>query len=161
MSLSIEQFKQTAIQAARTADQKQGEDILLLDLSKTENPISDFVLIMTATSEVHVRTLAEEIKDVLKADGLAPWHREGIKEVRWAVIDYGDLMVHVMQKETRDLYLIERLWDNAKKIVWKEKQKAVVQKKAAAQKKVIAQKKVVSKKIVKKKKVVRKKAASK
>ena len=89
----------------------KAEDIRKIDLrGKTE--IADFFVIASGRSTAHVRALTEKLDEELKKDDVTPLREEGVREGRWAVIDYGDVIVHVFSDETRLLYHLEALWEN-------------------------------------------------
>lgn len=109
-----------AIAAAELAAQaivdKKGSDLVLLDVSELV-VLTDLFLIATGTSNRHVKTLVEEVERVLKdAMGRKPLRREGEDHARWVLLDYGDLVVHVFDEETRAYYELERLWADAPQI---------------------------------------------
>ena len=92
---------------------KKGEDIVVLDLRKVSS-ISDFFILTTGSSGVHVRAIADEVKIMLKKeDSIAPWHIEGYSAQKWILIDYVDIVVHVFDKDTRSYYSLEKLWKDA------------------------------------------------
>ena len=92
---------------------KKGEDIVVLDLRKVTS-ISDFFIIATGSSTVHVRAIADEIQERLKKeDRIAPWHVEGYEAQRWILLDFVDIVVHLFDAETRAYYLLEKLWKDA------------------------------------------------
>ena len=79
--------------------------------------MTDLFLIATGTSNRHVRTLAEEVEDALRAQqSRKPLHREGVDRGRWVLLDYGDFVVHVFDQETRKYYELERLWGDAPRL---------------------------------------------
>ena len=73
--------------------------------------LAEYFLMCTATSSTHVRALADEAEEKLNEAGVTPHHIEG-KTTGWIVLDYGDIVVHVFYKETRDHYNLERLWSD-------------------------------------------------
>ena len=92
---------------------KKGEDIVVLDLRKVSS-VSDFFILTTGSSGVHVRAIADEVKAMLKKeDSIAPWHIEGYSAQKWILVDYVDIVVHVFDKETRSYYSLEKLWKDA------------------------------------------------
>ena len=92
---------------------KKGEDIIVLDLRKVST-ITDFFIITTGNSSVHVKAIADEITDKLKKeDSINPWHIEGYSALKWILIDYVDVVVHVFDNETRQCYSLEKLWKDA------------------------------------------------
>jgi ribosome-associated protein len=108
-----------ALRAAELAREKKGEDVALLDLTDL-GAVSDYFLLVSASSEVQVKTIAEHIHDTLKREGSAPWHVEGLAHRRWVVLDFVDVVVHVFHEETRAYYLLERLWGDARRVALPE-----------------------------------------
>jgi ribosome-associated protein len=95
---------------------KKGFDIILLDVSELV-VVTDLFLIATGTSTRHVKTLVEEVEYVLKTTiDRRPLRREGEDHGRWVLLDYGDVVIHVFDTETRDYYELERLWIDAPRI---------------------------------------------
>ena len=80
--------------------------------------ITDIFIIATGTSNRHVRTLAEEAELQLKALDRRPFRREGVDEGKWLLLDFGDLVIHIFDEETRSYYELERLWGNAPRITF-------------------------------------------
>lgn len=81
--------------------------------------ITEVFVIVTGTSNRHVRTLADEVDDRLKERlDRDPFRVEGITESQWVLLDYGDVIVHVFQAETRAFYDLERLWADAPRVAW-------------------------------------------
>ena len=103
--------------AARTAADNKGRDILVLDL-RACTPLFDFFVISTGTSRRQLHTLAEETDAALRADGDTRIGIEGYEASKWIVQDYGDVMIHVFDPDTRDYYKLEELWADAKKVDW-------------------------------------------
>jgi ribosome-associated protein len=105
-----------AIEAARAAaaaiDDKNGEDILLLDLSSLL-VVTDVFVVASGTSNRHVRTLVDEAEEALKVLGRRPLRREGVDHGEWVLLDYGDVVIHVFDRPTRAYYELERLWADA------------------------------------------------
>jgi ribosome-associated protein len=89
---------------------KKGEDIQVIDVHKVTS-VADFFILTTGTSNVHVKAIADEIRMKIKQDdGVSPWHIEGFEGLRWVLVDYVDVVVHVFDRETRSYYGIENLW---------------------------------------------------
>lgn len=104
---------EAALAAATAIDNKKGLGIALLDVSELL-VVTDIFVIASGTSNRHVRTLADEVEVLLKAElGRQVLRREGREHLRWVLLDYGDLVVHVFDQETRDYYQLERLWADA------------------------------------------------
>lgn len=99
--------------AADAALDKKAEDLVLLDL-RPFPVLCDCFLIASGRSELHVRAIAEAIVDeTARRHGVRPWHVEGLTHGRWVLLDYVDWVVHVFHAETREYYLLERLWADA------------------------------------------------
>ena len=78
--------------------------------------ITDLFVIGTGTSRRHVLTLAEEVEERLKQEDRRPLRREGVEDATWVLLDYGDVVVHVFDEETRRYYDLERLWGDAPRV---------------------------------------------
>ena len=87
----------------------KGRDIVALDVSSATD-ITDYMIIASGTSNRHVKALVDQVMESSKARGRAPIGVEGLGANEWVLLDLGDVVVHVMQKETRDFYDLERLW---------------------------------------------------
>ncbi len=95
-----------------TLQDKKALAITLLDLRDVTDTC-DYFLLCTGTSEQHIRSLADEVRDQLAEMGEKPWHIEGADTQRWVLIDYVDFVVHIFRAEVRDFYALERLWGDA------------------------------------------------
>ena len=83
--------------------------------------ITDAFVITSGANDRLVRAIAEEVEAKIKeVGGPAPRRIEGLKEAAWILIDYGDIVVHIFQEETREFYNLERLWSDADKIEWRD-----------------------------------------
>ena len=80
--------------------EKKGTDILRIDV-KEKTILADYYIIATGRSLTHVRSLAENLEEEMDKQGVSPLRREGVREGRWAVLDYGDVIVHVFNDESR------------------------------------------------------------
>lgn len=95
--------------AAHAAKERNAENIVAIDVSDTL-VITDLFVIVSADNERQVNAITEEIEDKLREEGHQPLRREGTREGRWALLDYGDVVVHVQHDEEREFYGLERLW---------------------------------------------------
>ena len=107
--------RELALRAVQLAREKKGEDLVLLDLRELD-AVSDYFLLVTALSETQVRAIAEHIREKLVEEGSRPWHVEGMEHRRWVLLDFVDVVVHVFHPETRQYYLLERLWGDAARV---------------------------------------------
>jgi ribosome-associated protein len=101
--------------SARVALENKARDILILDM-RGITPIFDYFVIATGASRRQMHTLAEEIDAVLRAEGETRLGQEGYEPGRWVVLDYGDLVVHLFDPETRAYYGLEDLWADAPRV---------------------------------------------
>ena len=101
--------------AARVAAESRGQDIVALDMREL-TPLFDYFLIITGRSGRQIRAIADDIDHAL-LEQLADKYvrKEGYKESRWVVLDYGDVLIHVFDEELRDFYRLEELWADAKR----------------------------------------------
>jgi len=101
--------------AADVALAKKAQDLVALDLRDLDG-VCDYFLICSASSEVQVKAVAEAIEDTLRAQGHRPWHVEGRSGRRWVLLDYIEVVVHVFHEKTREYYMLDRLWGDARSV---------------------------------------------
>jgi ribosome-associated protein len=107
-----------ALVAARTADDRKADDVLVLDVAETMS-VTDMFVIASASNTRLVANIVRSIEDAVKeAGGSAPVSTEGLNEANWVLMDYAGFVVHVFLEETRRYYDLERLFADAKKIEW-------------------------------------------
>lgn len=99
----------TARIAALAADAKNGTDIVVLDVSEPL-AITDCFVIATADTERGVHAIVDEVEEKLREAGHKPVRREGVRDGRWALLDYLDVVVHIQHVDEREFYALERLW---------------------------------------------------
>lgn len=95
--------------AARAASDKLASQIIAFDVSE-QLAITDAFVIASAGNERQVQSIVDEVEEKLRQHGAKPIRREGEREGRWVLLDYGDLVVHVQHEEERQFYALERLW---------------------------------------------------
>ena len=95
--------------AARAASDKLAKDIIAFDVSE-QLAITDAFVLASAGNDRQVRAIVDEIEDKLREIGAKPVQREGHREGRWVLLDYGEIVVHVQHEEERQFYALERLW---------------------------------------------------
>ena len=106
--------------AARAADDKKGNDIVVLDVGDIIG-ILDMFVITSAPNTRLVRTIVDEIeRQLFEKAGVKPRSVEGLNDLSWVLLDYGDLAVHVFLDETREFYGLERLWTDAARVAWND-----------------------------------------
>lgn len=107
-----------AVAAAQTAEENRGQNIVILDVRQLTQ-MFDYFVIATGTSRRHLHAISEEIDRKLEVDlGDRRMGIEGYNESRWILLDYGTLVVHLFDQETRDYFALEELWAEAPKVEW-------------------------------------------
>ena len=104
-----------AIKAANLADNKKAEDIEIFNVADLTS-MTEYFVICSAGSENQMKAISDEIEENFKNNGISPLHVEGYRSSTWVLYDYGDVIVHIFNKESRMFYSLERLWSDAKKI---------------------------------------------
>ena len=108
--------KDIAFIAAKACDSKKANDIKLININKVSF-ISDWILIAEGLSDVQVRSISKSVEDDLhEIYNILPLRKEGINEAKWALLDYGELIVNIFQPEFRKFYDLESFWSNGDKI---------------------------------------------
>ena len=113
-------FRKLAKAAARAADDKKADHVLILDIRK-ESDVADYVVIAGAESSAQMKAVQASIHEVLERQGLRPIHQEGRATDRWMAIDYGGVVVHILVPRARNFYRLESLWEKAKPVKWNSK----------------------------------------
>lgn len=106
-----------AVQCAGVAEDNKARDILVLDMRKL-TPLYDFFILATGTSRRQIHTVTEEIDAYMRSQGEKRLGIEGFVDSRWVVQDYGDIVVHVFDAETRIYYGLEEFWADAPRVDW-------------------------------------------
>ena len=105
--------KKLALLCRELADNKKAENIVVLDVRKVSS-VTDYFVIATGSSEPHLRAIMDEISATLRKDhDLAPTGKDGNVGTAWVVLDYFDVIVHVMRADARERYNLEGLWNDA------------------------------------------------
>jgi ribosome-associated protein len=107
-----------AIQCARIGSDNKAKDILILDL-RGLTPIFDFFILMTGASRRQIHTLAEEVDAYMRTEDEKRLSIQGYQASRWIAQDYGDIVVHVFDANSREYYALEELWCDAPHVDWK------------------------------------------
>ncbi len=112
MSEEISSYKMACI-IARVLDEKIGKDISILNISNVSS-FADYFVICSAQTNTQVKALTENLSDKIKQTfSRLPMGRENDVRNRWNLIDYGDVVVHILHQEDREAYAIEKFWNNA------------------------------------------------
>ncbi len=114
---------------------RKAENIIRLDLTGV-SAVSDYFILCTATSEPHIRAVSERIqREVLEKLKIKPVHVDGSPESRWIIVDFGNVMVHIMTADSRELYQLEELWNDVPNVDAVKRIEAAMKRRAAADKK--------------------------
>jgi ribosome-associated protein len=109
--------KEIAITCAKIADEKKALDIVILDVDKISS-ITDYFVICSAINDRQLHAIADDMDKEMKKLSISKLGMEGYREAKWVLIDYGDFIVHIFDKEIRSYYDLELLWGDAPKIEW-------------------------------------------
>lgn len=94
--------------------QKKGEHIISLDLRKIPEAVADFFIICEASSQPQIRAISDFVEEQIKKKcNEVPYRHEGMKHLQWVLIDYINVVVHIMLPETRKFYKLEEMWSDA------------------------------------------------
>ncbi len=101
-----------AMACAKALSEKKAEDIVLINVSE-QTVVCSYFVIASGKSTTQVRALGDNVEEQLKKKyDIAPVRSEGMREGRWGVLDYGDVVVQIFNEESRKFYYLERLWDS-------------------------------------------------
>ncbi|MEN8375846.1 MAG: ribosome silencing factor [Gemmatimonadota bacterium] len=98
--------------AVQHAVDRKARDVVVMDLREVSNA-TDYFLIVSGTSDLHVKGVAEYVLEEMKREGVRANHVEGLRSARWVLIDYIDFVVHVFHPDARAFYQLENLWGDA------------------------------------------------
>ncbi|HEU4469783.1 MAG TPA: ribosome silencing factor [Flavisolibacter sp.] len=98
----------------RAIQEKKGENIVSLDLRKIPEAVADFFVICEASNQPQIRAITDAVEEQVKKNcGESPYHYEGKQNMQWVLIDYVNVVVHVMMPEQRKFYKLEEMWSDA------------------------------------------------
>ena len=118
----MEQAKQMAKLAYKALDDKKGEDIKVIDISQI-SVLADYFIIANGTNANQVNALVDSVEEELSKAGYDVKQREGYGLGNWVLLDFGDIIVHVFDKENRLFYDLERIWKDGKMISMEDLEK--------------------------------------
>ncbi len=94
---------------------KKGKEPVSIDLTKIENSVCKYFIICHGDSNIQVEALAESVEETIREElGEKVWHKEGVENATWILLDYADVVVHIFRKEYREIYKLEELWADGK-----------------------------------------------
>ncbi|MGE3981061.1 MAG: ribosome silencing factor [Candidatus Omnitrophota bacterium] len=109
-----------AKKVAEIADEKKATGIVILDMRKLVN-FCDYFVLCSGNTDRHAKAVADAIDEGLQELGIKPGLKDSIKNSHWIVFDAGDVVVHVFEKQMREFYNLEYLWQEAKEVKWESK----------------------------------------
>ena len=102
--------------AARACDEKKAKEIILININKVSY-ISEWILIAEGLSDVQVRSITNSVEVELRENAkIEPIRKEGVNEAKWALLDYGDLIINIFQPDIRKFYDLESFWSNGENL---------------------------------------------
>ena len=102
--------KALAIEICKALSDKLGKDIIVLYV-REKTDLCDYFVVASGSNAPQIRAMGERVEELVEKElGLVPTRTEGVRDGRWAVVDYGDVIVHIFNDETRLFYHLERLW---------------------------------------------------
>lgn len=111
----MEQAKNMARVVYHALDEKKGEDIKIIDISGV-SIITDYFIIVNGTSNSQVSALVDNVEEKMQKEGYMLKQKEGYGSGTWVLLDFGDVIVHIFDKENRDFYNLERIWSDGKSV---------------------------------------------
>ena len=103
-------------EAILACQDKQAEDLTVLELEKDSGAFTDFFVMCSGANSRQVQAIADAVDERLEALGLRVTHSEGYKQAEWVLLDYVDFVVHIFSEKARQFYYLERLWKSAKRL---------------------------------------------
>lgn len=114
MSKNIDESSQLLESIIEGLFEKSGQNVVKMDMSKLENSVCDYFIIADAQSGTQVDSIAESVLAKVKLqNGEKPFHKEGLDNCFWVLLDYGNVIVHIFMEEYRRFYNLEGLWADA------------------------------------------------
>ncbi|MGA3088625.1 MAG: ribosome silencing factor [Terriglobales bacterium] len=109
-------LKQQVSEALLACQDKQANDIAVLELEKDSGAFTDYFVVCSGTNPRQIQAIADAVDERLEALGLRVTHAEGYKQAEWVLLDYVDFVVHIFSEKSRQFYDLERLWKSASRL---------------------------------------------
>ena len=110
------ELKQQVTAAILACQDKQAEELAILELEKDSGAFTDYFVMCSGTNPRQIQAIADAVDERLEQVGLRVTHREGYKQAEWVLLDYVDFVVHIFSEKARQFYDLERLWKSATRI---------------------------------------------
>lgn len=114
--MTAKEMTRLAIQAL---EDKKAEDIRIIDISEV-SVLADYFLIASGTNRSQIQAMCDNVEELLHKNGVSSKQVEGYENANWVLLDFGDLIVHIFDKENRLFYDLERIWRDGKKVTPEE-----------------------------------------
>ncbi len=101
----------TVLTICKALSEKSAVDIKIIEIKNSSN-LADYFVICSGRSVPQVKSIEEHLEEVMEKAGKFAAHKDGVREGRWIAVDYTDVIVHIFHKDTRDVYSLDKLWDN-------------------------------------------------
>lgn len=109
-------LKRQVSEAILACQDKQAEDVTILELEKDSGAFTDYFVMCSGTNPRQVQAISDAVDERLEALGMRVTHSEGYKQAEWVLLDYVDFVVHIFSEKARQFYDLERLWKSAKRL---------------------------------------------
>lgn len=113
--LTLDEIRKMAAQAVEALEDKKAEDIRILDIREV-SVVADYFIIASGNNRNQIQAFADEIEQRLGRAGYYPKSLEGYENANWILLDFGDLVIHLFDKENRFFYDLERIWRDGRQI---------------------------------------------
>jgi ribosome-associated protein len=100
-------------------DEKKAVDVVTMDVTR-QTQMTDYLVICTGTSNIHIRALADGVVESMKEHGYKGVRAEGYSDARWVLLDYGDVVLHIFTEDDREFYRLEEFWKGAPRLTSSE-----------------------------------------
>jgi ribosome-associated protein len=110
------ELKQQVSEAILACQDKQAEDVAVLELEKDSGAFTDYFVMCSGANQRQVQAIADAVEERIEKLGMRVTHSEGYKQAEWVLLDYVDFVVHIFSEKARQFYDLERLWKSAKRI---------------------------------------------
>jgi len=110
------ELKQQVHEAILACQDKQAEQVTILELEKGSGAFTDYFVMCNGTNPRQIQTIADAVDERLEKAGVRVTHKEGYKQAEWVLLDYVDFVVHIFSEKARQFYDLERLWKSAKRV---------------------------------------------
>ena len=111
--------KELALTIAEILDSRKAKNIKVLEVTDVTS-IADYFVICTGTSSTHIKSLSDEVEFQLEQKGIVPNHNEGVTTASWILKDYTTVIVHIFSREADEMYRLEHIWADAKRVEFEE-----------------------------------------